>query len=84
MAASISWWPREGPARLAQQALQQAKLGRRQVQLLAVDVGPVPHAVDAHAQVLDHVGRRRRRRRARRCSALIRCSSTLTLNGLVT
>src|SRR5262245_29061270 len=36
---------RERPARLAQHALQQPKLGRRQIQLAALDVGPVPHSV---------------------------------------
>ena len=84
MAASISCGRREGPARLAQQALQQAELGRRQVQLLPVDGGPVADAVDAHAEVLDHVAGSSVPLSTRRCSALMRCSSTLTLNGLVT
>src|SRR5438270_251859 len=45
------------PARLAVQTLQQPELRRRQVERAAADVSPVPHPVDAHAEVLDHVGR---------------------------
>src|SRR5262245_14460085 len=47
---------REGPTRLAQHALQQAELRRRQLQLAALDVGPVPDPVDPDAEVLDSVG----------------------------
>jgi len=49
--------PREGPAGLPQQALQQAKLRRRQFQLAAVGVGAVAHAVDAHVEMFDEVER---------------------------
>src|SRR5207245_10356912 len=48
---------RQGPARLAQQAVQQAELRRSQLQLPAPRVGPVADAVDADAQVLDGVAR---------------------------
>ncbi len=75
--------PRESAARLAKQALQQPEFRRRQLQLAPAHGDTVPRPVDVNVKMFDHV-RRFAPASKRRWIALMRCSSTLMLNGLVT
>jgi len=53
---------REGTARLTDETFQQAEFRRRQVQLAALHVSPMPHPVDANAEMFADIDPVRRKR----------------------